>query len=169
MSSWQKTENTTKAKKQKKAAVPDCLSQSAKRHGTNDENVVSEDAAEGRPRKYKVLLQKMTPVYTLVPIAAANEDEAARQALNSAEAFSLEFSHDRLPSDEVWSIIPPVDIFMPAEDDDPEVLGVLAGDVDTAGLTCRGSAIVTDNGLIVVPGFMPSGMKKMNETLEDVV
>ena len=107
----------------------------------------------------------MTPVYTLVTVTAANEDAAAQQARNSVE----EYSHDRLPDHEVWSLIPPVDIFMPAEDGELEVLGVLEGDVDTAGVTCRGSAIVTGDGMVVGPRFMESGLEKGNHLLEDAV
>jgi hypothetical protein len=115
----------------------------------------------GGSKTYRVLLQKMTPVYTLVTVTAANEDAAAQQARNSVE----EYSHDRLPGHEVWSFIPPVDIFMPAEDGELEVLGVLEGDVDTAGVTCRGSAIVTGDGVIVAPRFMESGLEKGNHLL----
>jgi hypothetical protein len=119
----------------------------------------------GESKTYNVLLQKMTPVYTLVTVAAVNEDAAAQQARNTVE----EYSHDRLPDHEVWSLIPPVDIFMRAEDGEPEVLGVLEGDLDTASVTCRGSAIVTGDGAIVAPRFMEFRLEKGNHLLEDTV
>lgn len=71
-------------------------------------------------KTYKVLLQKMTPVFTLVTITATSKDGAAEKAIEAAEWFS----HDRLPDDGMWSLIPAVNIFNPEEDGEPEVLTI---------------------------------------------
>jgi hypothetical protein len=82
-------------------------------------------------KKYDVLLEKMTPLYTQVRVAANNEEDASEQALEEVG----DYPHDRLPSDETWSVIPPVDIFNPAEDGEPTVIEIseLEGDVDDCG------------------------------------
>ena len=75
----------------------------------------------------QVLLHKMTQVYTMVTVTAANEDHAIEQATDSVE----DFTHHRLPEKGVWSLIPAVDILLPAEAGEPEVLGVYEGAVET--------------------------------------
>jgi len=100
-------------------------------------------------RAYGVLLEKMTPVYTLVMVMAANEEDAVDAALEDAE----DFGHDRLPGEGVWSIIPSVDILMPTEDGGPKVIGVCEGDLDPAKLACVGSNLVTSGG-IIAPHFV---------------
>src|SRR4051812_34897374 len=104
---------------------------------TNNENI------------YKVLLEQMTPVYTLVTIAATDEKEAAAKTEEKACEEGYTWSHGRLPSDGVWSFIPPLDIVMPAEDGPPRVLGVCDGHVNIAELACWGSTIVTSGDSIV--------------------
>jgi|HubBroStandDraft_2_1064218.scaffolds.fasta_scaffold1559399_1 hypothetical protein len=63
-------------------------------------------------KTYEVLLGKMTPLYTMVRVTANSEEDASEQAPEEVE----DFSHDRLPSEDTWSVIPPVDIYNPAED-----------------------------------------------------
>lgn len=82
-------------------------------------------------KTYRVLLQKTTPVYTIVTVTAANEDDAAEQAIDCVEDFSC----DRLPEEGVWSLIPAVGIFMPDEDSEPEVLRVSETAAETPELS----------------------------------
>jgi len=70
--------------------------------------------------KYHVLLEKMTPLYTLITVTAKNEEDATEQALEQV----VEFSHDRLPSEGIWSVVPQVDIFSPTEDGEPSVIDI---------------------------------------------
>jgi hypothetical protein len=105
-------------------------------------------------KTYKVLLEQMTPVYTVVTVTANDEEEAAALAEEIAEEEGHEWSHDRLPNDNTWSFIPPVNIFMPTEDEPPRVLGVCDGLADISEFSCWGSNIVTSDG-IVAPHFMP--------------
>jgi len=79
-------------------------------------------------KQYNVLLEQMTPLYTLVTVTATDEEDAQDKALAGVE----DFQHDRLPDDGVWSIIPPVDIFMPTEDGEPTVLEISAVNPDAA-------------------------------------
>jgi hypothetical protein len=88
--------------------------------------------ATGRTRRYQVLLEQMTPVYTLVTVTATNEEEARAKAEAKAYDEGLEWSHDRLPNDDTWSFIPPMNIFMPTEDGPPRALGVWEGQMDIA-------------------------------------
>jgi hypothetical protein len=106
-------------------------------------------------KTYKVLLEQMAPVYTLVTVTATGREEAAVKAQGKAEEEGHEWSHDRLPDEQTWSIIPPVDIAMPTEDGPPRVLGVWEGEVGGADLTCWGTSIVTSDGSIVRPHFVP--------------
>ena len=50
-------------------------------------------------KQYNVLLEQMTPLYTLVMVTAADEEEAQEKALAEVE----DFQHDRLPDDGIWS------------------------------------------------------------------
>jgi hypothetical protein len=93
---------------------------------------------------YKVLLEKMTPVYSLVTVMATTEEGAVESAL----AEAAEFNHERLPGDGVWSTIPPVDILIPADDGEPRAVGVCEANVDAANLSCFGSNLITTDGII---------------------
>jgi len=55
-----------------------------------------------------------------------------------------------LPGNGVWSLIPPVDVFMPAEDGEPKVIGICGGEADTAKLSCVGGNLVCGD----VPHFV---------------
>ena len=119
---------------------------------TKNVDLKTEDNGEQPHEKtFKVLLEKMTPVYTFVTVTAKDEEEAAAKAEEKVWEEGNEWSHDRLPSDEVWSIIPPMDIAMPTEDEPPRVLGVCAEHADVLELACWGSGIVTSDGSIVAP------------------
>jgi hypothetical protein len=105
-------------------------------------------------KTYKVMLEQMVPVYTLVTVTATDEEEAAVKAQDKAEEEGHEWSHDRLPDEQTWSFIPPVDIALPTEDGPPRVLGVWEGEFGSADLACWGTSIVTSDGSIVRPHFV---------------
>ena len=105
-------------------------------------------------KTYRVLLEQMTPVYTLVTVTATDEEEAAAKAEEMAEEEGDEWSHDRLPGEGVWSFIPPMDIVMPTEDDPPRAISICDGQAEISEHSCWGSNIVTSDG-IVAPHFMP--------------
>ena len=101
-------------------------------------------------KTFRVLLEKMTPVYTLVKVTATSAEDGVEQALESAQ----DFCHERLPEDGVWSLIPPLDIAMPTDDGEPQVPGICDGEVDPATLSCWDSNRVMSDGSIVAPHFI---------------
>ena len=97
-------------------------------------------------KQYNVLLEQMTPLYTLVTVTATDEEDAQDKALAGVE----DFQHDRLPDDGVWSIIPPVHIFSPTEDGEPTVIDISEVNGDSGeqpGLSATESIPSDPNGL----------------------
>ncbi len=91
-------------------------------------------------KQYQVLLEQMTPLYTVVRVTATDEEDAQDKALAAVE----DFQHDRLPDDGIWSIIPPVDIFSPTDDGEPTVLEISAVDPDASDQPSSSSTVLPD-------------------------
>jgi hypothetical protein len=83
-----------------------------------------------------------------------DKEEAAAKAEAKAYDEGWGWAHDRLPDEDTWSFIPPIDISMPTEDGPPRVLGVCKGGADISKLSCWGSNIIASDGSIVAPDFI---------------
>ena len=59
-----------------------------------------------QPNLDRVLIEQMTPAYTMVTVRAGSEKEAAAIGEELASGHGHELPYDRLPGDGIWSIIP---------------------------------------------------------------